>query len=52
MVASLGVAFLSDCGEGKTPPGQEKRLLKAAAVTLRRIVGTKDSWATTIRVDQ
>ncbi|MCW8383392.1 hypothetical protein [Streptomyces justiciae] len=49
---SAGAALLSGHGEGKTPPVHEMRLLKAAAVTLGRSVGTWGGCEATQPVDQ
>ncbi|MFJ5305594.1 hypothetical protein [Streptomyces sp. NPDC088350] len=47
LVMAAGLGVLVGCGSGKTPPGHEKRLLKAAGVTRFRIVCAKDIWEAT-----
>ncbi|MDI3402867.1 hypothetical protein [Streptomyces cavernicola] len=47
LATAAGAVLVSGCGSGKTPPGHEKRLLKAAGVTRFQITCTKDIWEAT-----
>lgn len=47
LALAAGIGLLSGCGDGKTPPEHEERLLKAAGVTRFRITCTKDIWEAT-----
>jgi hypothetical protein len=53
VLASAAAALtLGACGSGKTPPGHEGRLLKAAGVTWFQVTCTKDIWEATKPYDE